>query len=124
MKLKKTASGKKTLQISKNEWLRMGQKTGWLQKSAESLKDSNISDEFRTMLDEMRHRIASFLGQEVMVDIKWASDPADAMDLQITFNMPRNTALEDLVQGREPKPEDEESILRYFNPDPSDPREN
>ena len=36
MKLKKTASGKKTLVISKSDWLRIGKKKGWLNKLAEN----------------------------------------------------------------------------------------
>jgi hypothetical protein len=55
MKLTKTASGKKSLIISKSEWLRIGSDQGWLEKKAENAphlhhlwnrwKDQKITDE-------------------------------------------------------------------------------
>jgi hypothetical protein len=41
MKLKKTASGKQTLSITREEWLRLGEKKGWLSKKAAWLGDGD-----------------------------------------------------------------------------------
>jgi hypothetical protein len=42
MKITKTASGKKTIKISKSEWQSIGKKAGWIKKEAQPHYDDNF----------------------------------------------------------------------------------
>lgn len=65
MKILRTASGKKSLKISKAEWFRLGRKAGWVKKSQSDMWDTEDDD---LMLDESFNDASEFTATGLTYD--------------------------------------------------------
>lgn len=58
MKLVKTASGKKTIRISKSEWLSVGKTAGWMKEAIETREEAAEGAYVEGLVDRLNESIA------------------------------------------------------------------